>query len=94
MTNTCQHQHPILDEGCSQALAGPTYCDRHPVISEAQTKPTIRRRIEKSVSVKGIITTSATFEATDLTDDDYRGQALEFFHWVDTVWPPPITLNA
>lgn len=57
-------------------------------------KPVIRRRINKAVSVKGVVTTDATFEGEGLTDQDYREQALAFFHWVDTIWPPPITLNA
>jgi hypothetical protein len=57
-------------------------------------KPIIRRRVNKSVSVKGVVTTEATFEATGLTEEQYINDCSQFFLWVDLHWPPPITLGA
>ena len=58
-----------------------------------EQKPTVRRRVNVAHSVKGVATTDATFDAENLSEEDYSIQCLEFFAWVDANWPPPITLN-
>jgi len=55
--------------------------------------PTIRRRVNISTSVKGVVKADSTFEATGLTEAEYAEQSLAFFAWVEQQWPAPITLN-
>ena len=53
-------------------------------------KPVIRRRIEKSVSVKGVVTTSMTYESTGETLEETQRGVVEWFNWGNDTWPTPI----
>lgn len=56
-------------------------------------KPSIRRRVNVSTSVKGVTTAEATFEGTGLTWEEYQELSTEFFAWVEKNWPTPIALG-
>ena len=54
--------------------------------------PIIRRRVNVSTTTKGIQHAEATFEITgdNVDPETFRFLSMEFFDWVDKVWPPPV----
>ena len=58
-------------------------------------KPVIHRRVKVSHSVKGIVTTEATFSIDGNPDNMpmFNTQCVEFFDWVDKTWPPHIEVD-
>ncbi len=68
-------------------------------MTQQNDKPIWRFRVNKSVSVKGVVTTDATVEVTIPTDhlnwtvdkamDEYWSVAATFFGKVDREYPPP-----
>jgi len=58
---------------------------RHTLQSD---KPIWRYRLNKSTSVKGVITTDATVEATGVDSEVFEQEAIRYMAWVDSQWPP------
>ena len=71
-------------------------------MEQSQHLPVIRRRVNWSYSVRGILTTDSTFEvisdrANGWVDPyssnpniiEFQPECEAFFKWVNETWPPP-----
>ena len=52
----------------------------------------IHRRVNVKTTTKGVQYAEATFsmDGEDVTDEDYKAQAIAFFAWMNEQWPPPV----
>ena len=59
-----------------------------------EDKPVIRRRVTVDLSKQGVPLTSAMFDASGLSTEEWNKQCLDFFDWVNSNWKPPIYLGS